>query len=448
MQIQALDSQLTEKNNTINGMQLKIHEKENILETIQDELSKIKNSIYYRVIHSPISNLSIFTKKIVGKSIALLNKKRKDFKIKFDNALQSLKRNKIFIKFYDSNNPLSKILQVLHRRNNKWLLAYKNHIKRGENSLKPETLLLMLTKRCNLRCEFCDIHDSTEEMKTEDAIKVIENVKRLGVRLLVITGGEPFLHRDLFKIVRYAKDIGLDVCITTNGSLILDRLDEIDPSGLDTLSVSLDGIGSVHDEMRRGNGIFKKVQQGIDKLKTHNCTVALNFVLTNKNADQLEKVYSWAKERGLFFDFWPVNYCKDLYINHNGDYRVLSGFLKRLRRNGEIRRCKYYYFKKIPLYLKDNIKLKVRCFGLSRQVGVDVNGDVIPCCVWEKDKTNLGNAISDDMVLLWNSRRYQQVRSDIFYKGCSDGCYNNSLHEFMTITGRNFIISSKKRQRI
>jgi hypothetical protein len=169
--------------------------------------------------------------------------------------------------------------------------------------------------------------------------------------------------------------------------------------------------------------------------------------LTKRNLSQLEKVYAWSRERNIFFDFWPVNYCRELYINRNGDYRKLSKFTKRLKNNAEIRRGKYYFFKKLPLYLRDDIRLKVRCLGLSRHLGVDVNGDIKPCCVWGKDKANLGNAITDDITLLWNSRRYRDVRRDIFYNGCSEGCYNHSLHEFMTITGHDFIVDARRKRK-
>jgi len=285
-------------------------------------------------------------------------------------------------------------------------------------------------------------------MDTNNAIKVIDNVSRLGIRSLVITGGEPFLHRDLFEITQYARDKGLEVCITTNGTLILDNIYKIVNSRVNNLSISLDGLEDIHDELRGKKGVFDKVQRGIEELRKAGCNVALNFVLTKKNTSELSKVHSWAKERGIYFDFWPVNYCRELYINQNGGYTALSNFAKRLKRDGEIRRCKYYYLKKVPLYLKDDILLKVRCLGLARHFGVDVHGNVLPCCVWGKDKINLGNAIDDDMTILWNSKRYHQIRHDIFHKGCSGGCYNESLHQFMTITGRNFIVSSKKRKRL
>jgi MoaA/NifB/PqqE/SkfB family radical SAM enzyme len=357
-----------------------------------------------------------------------------------------LENNKAFLRFYDSNNILSGTLQALRRRKNPWLTAYKKHIKKGGNPPYLETLILMLTKRCNLKCDFCDIHDLTAEMKKEDALKVIDNGIRAGVTSLIITGGEPFLHKDLFDVTKYATERGLDTCITTNGSMITDNIEEIISSGVNTLSVSLDGFGEVHDEIRHRKGLFENVKRGIEELRKTECSVALNFVLTKRNISDLEKLYAWSKERNIFFDFWPVNYCRDLYINQNGDFARLLKFTKSLKRNVEIRRAKYYFFKKIPLYLRKDISLRMRCLGLSRYIGVDVNGDIMPCCVWGKDKANLGNAIRDDIRLLWNSKRYGEVRRAIFYKGCSEGCYNHSLHEFMTITGHNFIVKAQKKR--
>jgi MoaA/NifB/PqqE/SkfB family radical SAM enzyme/GT2 family glycosyltransferase len=433
------DRVIKEKEDVINKIKIELQatsiEKELCVQEKQNleaELNKIYTSIFYKMFYRPFEEFKIFKSNLFRK-----------LKVDTETKIAELKTNRAFMKFYDSNTIIAKILQTFHRKNNAWLKIYNEHLKSDKGPPKPERLILMLTKKCNLSCEFCNIHGSSEEMGTEDAIKVIDNIARLGIILLVITGGEPFLHKDLFKIVSHAKEKGLKVCITTNGSMMLDKIDDIVKSGVDTLSVSLDGIGDVHDKMRNKAGLFYKVQQGIDELIKRNCNVALNFVVTKDNVKELEKVYSWAKERNIYFDFWPVNYCKKLYINGNGDYTVLSRFVKRLRGAGEIRRYKYYYFRKTPLYLND-YTLRVRCLGLSRDMGVDVNGNIIPCCVWNRDSANLGNAITDDAELLWNSKRYLQIRRDIFHKGCSNGCYNSSLHEFMTITGRNFIVSCKK----
>src|SRR3989338_3443560 len=324
-------------------MGVEIKEREKALSDAYRGLSMIYNSAYYRVIHHPLDSIKIFLRyrhsRVCNAIRTKIDRQKVDLRRRAREILSALGKNKLFIKFYDSNNVLSRILQAAKRRHNRWLVTYKRHINLGETPPPLETLILMLTKRCNLKCDFCDIHDSSEEMRVEDAIKVIDNVKKLDIRSLVITGGEPFLHKDLFNIVRYAKSKALDVCVTTNGLLLLDAKKEIIDSAVDTLSISLDGLQGVHDQMRNKKGLFDQVWQGIEELSLSNCNLALNFVITNKNVTQLEKVYFWSKGRNLFLDFWPVNYCKDLYINKNGDYRELMKFIKKLRHNGNIRRC-------------------------------------------------------------------------------------------------------------
>ena len=124
-----------------------------------------------------------------------------------------------------------------------WKEAYFKHLNYATYPPYPETAVLMLTKRCNLHCAFCDITNINEEMSLGDAQKVIDNISKLKATLLVITGGEPFLHPQLFDIVKYAKNKGLKVCITTNGTLIDDNFEQIVDSKVDVLSVSLDGLG-------------------------------------------------------------------------------------------------------------------------------------------------------------------------------------------------------------
>ena len=81
-------------------------------------------------------------------------------------------------------------------------------------------------------------------------IPLLDEAVSIGTRTLVITGGEPFIHPDLFEAVAAAKARGLAVNITTNGTLIDKRWEELIASGVDSLSFSIDGMGASHDTLR------------------------------------------------------------------------------------------------------------------------------------------------------------------------------------------------------
>ncbi len=111
-----------------------------------------------------------------------------------------------------------------------------------------------LTYHCNLSCSACPFHRRSGEKRSsitwEGATKALDELKRLGARIVVFEGGEPFLWRDggrgLRELVEYAKERFLRVAVTTNGTFPLDV-----PA--DVLWVSLDGTEGVHDRLRNGS---------------------------------------------------------------------------------------------------------------------------------------------------------------------------------------------------
>ena len=415
------------------------------LQQKRNELSRLYSSTGYRYILRPlwdllwpIKQLSIKTKNLSRKIACFFNVGR---------LINSIKNAKITKRISYFCNLLFIAPQIISAHRSPWLNAYQNHLKYGTFPPCPDTLILMLTKRCNLTCQFCDISNLNEEMITADAIRVIDNAYRLGLRWLIITGGEPLLHKGVFDIASYAKNLGFKVGITTNGILIKENVNKIHKSGIDVISVSLDGFSESHDALRGKAGLFEQVKANILMLKTiigEEQEITINFVLTNKNINDLEPLYDWARTQKIFFDFWPVNHHKELNINMAGDYSMLRSFVKKLRKNRHISRSKYYYYINTPLYLNGNKDLRVRCLALVRNLGVDVNGDITPCCVWNKEKMHLGNAIKDDLEALWHSNEYRRLRVSLYRQGCSGGCYNNSLHEFTNMTGKSFIITHRE----
>ena len=83
-----------------------------------------------------------------------------------------------------------------------------------------------LIRRCNLRCKHCysisSDHDFPGELSTEDVFRVMDDLWAFGVRVLILSGGEPLLRPDIFTISRHAKEMGFYVGLSTNGTLIDD----------------------------------------------------------------------------------------------------------------------------------------------------------------------------------------------------------------------------------
>ena len=83
----------------------------------------------------------------------------------------------------------------------------------------PVSVKMYLTDRCNITCSYCIYADriSNRELSIEEAKKVIDKLKKMGVRSIVLTGGEPTLYKKLESFGKYAFDLGLDLGLITNG---------------------------------------------------------------------------------------------------------------------------------------------------------------------------------------------------------------------------------------
>ncbi|MGZ8183728.1 MAG: heme d1 biosynthesis radical SAM protein NirJ [Methylobacter sp.] len=146
-----------------------------------------------------------------------------------------------------------------------------------------------LIRRCNLTCKHCyttstDIN-FPNELSTPEIYTVMDDLKAFKVPVLILSGGEPLLHPDIFDISRRAKDMGFYVALSTNGTKIsADNIDEIASINYQYIGVSLDGIKDTHDQFRRVQGSFDQALHGIHLCLEKGIKVGLRFTLTQDNA--------------------------------------------------------------------------------------------------------------------------------------------------------------------
>ena len=149
-----------------------------------------------------------------------------------------------------------------------------------------------LIRRCNLTCRHCysistDI-DFPGELATAEVFAVMDDLHAYGVRVLILSGGEPLLRQDLHSIATRAKAMGFYVGLSTNGTLI-DRsnIDGIAAMGLDYVGISIDGTRDIHDAFRRKRGAFDSSMAAVRLARDAGIKVGLRFTLTQDNAPAL-----------------------------------------------------------------------------------------------------------------------------------------------------------------
>jgi len=182
-----------------------------------------------------------------------------------------------------------------------------------------------LVRRCNLTCRHCysisaDV-DFPGELSTDEVYAAMDDLKRFGVPVLILSGGEPLLRSDLPDIARRAKSMGFYVGLSTNGTLIGNHnVGELADIGFDYLGISLDGIEETHDRFRRKAGAFRAALEGTRLARDAGIKVGIRFTLTQDNAHDLPALLELMKrERIDKFYLSHLNYAGRGNNNRAGD---------------------------------------------------------------------------------------------------------------------------------
>ncbi|MFZ3279066.1 MAG: radical SAM protein [Candidatus Sulfotelmatobacter sp.] len=169
---------------------------------------------------------------------------------------------------------------------------------------KPRLIFWELTKGCNLRCIHCRASatelSSPNDLTTETARDIIDQIAAVSTPILVLSGGEPLFRKDIFELARYGTDKGLRVALATNGTLVTRQVaQKIVDSGVRRVAISLDGADALtHDTFRGIPGAFDAAITGFHNLKDLGMSVQINTTIARHNAHQLPQVLELAKSLG------------------------------------------------------------------------------------------------------------------------------------------------------
>ena len=254
----------------------------------------------------------------------------------------------------------------------------------------PLSLVLVTNTTCNYQCSYCKIWARTDpELSTVQIESIIDQAAQLGTVRLGLTGGEPLLRDDIGRIISYARSRGLYVSLNTNGSLVEQRLDDL--QGLDLLTLSFDGDEADHDRSKN-KGAYAHVMNAIALAKRHNIKVSTTTTLTRDNLQAVDFVVNKARELGFKAAFQllhhPAAAAGDaaFLLPPDAEYREC---LRRLIA------CKEAYPQTVlnsrryfdillawPDYSEAVLEqhtCKMNCKAGELYCHIDVNGDVYPC---------------------------------------------------------------------
>ncbi len=374
----------------------------------------------------------------------------------------------LILTFFD--DPTSKEEEIIHFLN-RWgfdisdaIIKYHDFIRkitaegwlRGEVSYSlPQplkSLYFTVTTNCNLECPYCYLGLQREKcfISIENVKLAIERLKKTNSNCqLIITGGEPFLHPEIFEIIDLIESDGFSFAILTNGTLI----DEIKARKLasykflKSIQVSLDGISLETHKKTRGNS-FIKTMRGIKNISKNKIPFSIAPTIHEDNANEIKDIAKLALENGGWIT--PNNLivfpeCKKTGLSLSNE--TLENVIKELDKlflsNSEAfvlnNKKEYNYPVCGNLFEKDS---KTLCDIAYALFDLNWNGDVFPCNLLRKDEFILGNLFREDWDLILkrgaefrmklHCQNIEKCKTCDIINLCSGGCRASALNKYGT----------------
>lgn len=239
-----------------------------------------------------------------------------------------------------------------------------------------------ITNNCNLNCSFCsEISKVKKEMSEEEFETIINKIKDYTKYIYLHVKGEPLLHSKLDKLLKTCDDNNMLVNITTNGTLLKERKEIL----LNHKSIRQINI-SLHSENNKKN-YFNDVFNTSNELSKN---IYINYRIWTLNDSKLNKESTIV-----------VNKIKNYY-------NLSTDFVDKIKSNNNITIDKNIFLNVSNLFIWPDeslgLDIDAKCYGLIDQIGILVDGTVVPCCLDSNGVINLGNIYDESLDEIINKK--------------------------------------------
>jgi len=169
---------------------------------------------------------------------------------------------------------------------------------------KRPVVVWNITRRCNLKCVHCYAHAKDipfdNELTTDQGKGLIDDLAAFGSPVMLFSGGEPLVRKDLPQLAAYAVEKGMRAVISTNGTLITPKMARtLKEIGLSYVGISLDGMKEINDRFRGVNGAFRSALEGIKNSQDAGIKVGLRFTVNKFNVMEIPKIFQLLEEMDI-----------------------------------------------------------------------------------------------------------------------------------------------------
>jgi radical SAM protein with 4Fe4S-binding SPASM domain len=255
----------------------------------------------------------------------------------------------------------------------------------------PETVVWEITFACNMRCLHCGTSAGKrrpDELTTDEALHLIDELTELGCTSITISGGEPLLRDDWRELATRIRQNGLTSYLITNGYAVTPQIvDDFRDLGFKRVGVSVDGMEAIHNHIRRRDDSYTKCLRAIDLMRERDIDFCVISQVSNLNLGELDAMHKLLVDHGC--KGWRVQMCTTTgrMMEHANmvlsldNYERLVDKLLELKAAGDIfidvgENIGYYGCKGSDL-LDGNPYYG--CYAGVRVAGIESNGNVKGC---------------------------------------------------------------------
>ncbi len=293
-------------------------------------------------------------------------------------------------------------------------------------------VLWEITNTCNYHCSYCIFSSESKkyenELSTEEIKKAIKELKENNFTYIKFTGGEPFTRDDMIEILKYARNLGFDMDISTNGSLITEKIaKELKNMSFPMVHVSLDGENKKSHEYVRGENTFERTLRGIKHLTENNVYTRIGTVIYKENENKLEEIVKLAiqlKANEIIFSFMEA------VGRLEGDETIISKrAIESVKKEIEKIAIKYKNEIKVKYSITENKKYTTEeccqeCPAINKFLYINNLGQISPC-TWVvsnypeyKSELTLKNSNFTEIIKSQPIQKYLKYIKEKQIKGC------------------------------
>lgn len=271
---------------------------------------------------------------------------------------------------------------------------------------KYKKIYIEITNNCNLKCSFCSaVKRKRRFMTTEEFENILIKIKDYTDYIYLHIKGEPLLHPNIIEFLRLADKYNLKVNLTTNGTLFSKVAKELSEcKSLQKINFSLHSENNIDNYCEE---IFKNVELLKDKIIIYRLWTLKNNQLDSKSQEIVNKIRKYYN--------LPQETVDKIYTSNN--IKIKSTIY--------VDKDNEFSWPEVTTHKSNGY-----CYALKTQIGILVDGTVVPCCLDSNGVVNLGNIFKESLEEIINSEKYISLKKSFQdRKPCEKLCQSCTFKE-------------------